>query len=442
MKGKTIIALVMAILMVASIVSATAFANIGTLIYNRIAPQDKAHTGIQTITNTGQNNPSSCTTQSDCPNGNCACKCAAKPAAGGSDVLAPLTGKVTIPISNLKLSPSTASSGTLIAAPAPRTAGQTCSANLPCATGLTCTSGKCVAQTAARTAGQSCSTNLPCATGLSCTGGVCAGQAAANTGGAAGTDTTTVGECQSACLARCRAACTPSVAGSAGTVSCASNADCTVGYCRIIPSSVAPSTTGTCVPCTTNSNCGTGKTCNTATGQCAASAAGVSGLLSSGTKLALTGKAITLSNLNIGDKTALPAKLANGVTCTSNTQCTNGLCSAGKCAAPTAAKTAGQTCTTTQQCATGLNCDKRKKSLRKANCTKNCRAVMLNNPTLRNRINMHGQCLRCSSCNSKNCRTVMLGNSAMCYRAYIYKQHMYRACCRNRYSRQMPGSMH
>ena len=236
MKGKTLIALVMAILMVASIVSASAFANIGTLIYNRIAPQDKAQVGIQTITNTGQNNPSSCTTQSDCPNGNCACKCAAKPAAGGSGVLAALTGKVTIPLSNLKLTPSTASSGTLIATQgkAARVScsaasectkqnlrngnyisrqsmqGNTCSLASDCETGKTCSAGRCITPASPRTAGQSCSANLPCATGLTCTSGKCTKYATAGSGsadssaGALGSADTSVSSCQSTCLARCR----------------------------------------------------------------------------------------------------------------------------------------------------------------------------------------------------------------------------------------------
>ncbi|HII16011.1 MAG TPA: hypothetical protein HA362_06895, partial [Nanoarchaeota archaeon] len=241
---------------------------------------------------------------------------------------------------------------------------------------------------AARTAGQTCSATAPCAAGLSCDAArkVCVSRAAnAGTGStASGRDALTnagrgtAGSCESACLARCRAACTPSgqqtppPAGS--TDSCTSNEDCTIGYCRIVSSSAMPSTRrGTCVPCTLNSQCGTGKVCIIprvnegtcaplqATGgicnenadcssnncasmvtlgaarvrRCAAAVAPASGAISGGDlRITIpTGKAITIT---------APKLPAVAIT-------------------PPAARTAGQTCSATAPCAAGLSCDAARK---------------------------------------------------------------------------------
>ncbi|MFH1065990.1 MAG: hypothetical protein V1734_05790 [Nanoarchaeota archaeon] len=155
MKGKTLIALIIAVLMVASIVSAGAFASLGNILYDKMAARTFTQSNtnpnsnnqltlqnqeIQTITNTGagQNSPgTACASQNDCPNGNCVCKCAQRQANAGSGSN---TGTSACNACLARCTASCASSGQT---PPPQTGDSSGTATLPCTSNNQCSAGVC-----------------------------------------------------------------------------------------------------------------------------------------------------------------------------------------------------------------------------------------------------------------------------------------------------------
>ncbi|MBU2638043.1 MAG: hypothetical protein KJ955_03655, partial [Nanoarchaeota archaeon] len=378
MKGKTLIALIIAVLMVASIVSAGAYASLGNILYDKMAArtntdaQDTSNSNegsneqseIQTITNTGagQNSPgAACVSQSDCPNGNCVCRCAQRPTPTAVTTTAtpaaetPASSSKTLTLKGLKIPTARAIS-------------------IP---GFKTSTGTLKLPSAGKALGEACSANLPCAAGLSCTNNVCA-RSQANAGSGSNTGTSAC----NACLARCTASCAssgqtppPQTGDSSGTATlpCTSNNQCSAGVCFI-----ARVNEGVCWSlreigglCDENADCRSNNCANMVTtgsarrGICALTVASGSGTLSTGIKIKLpfTARAISISGFKTptGIITPPPAGTPvlpdNGAVCTTPSQCTSRICSLQAATATRAAqKLCSATCRTSADCERGTTC--------------------------------------------------------------------------------------
>ena len=250
-----------------------------------------------------------CNENADCRSNNCAKMvttgsvrigtCAAAVLSGSntlsSKLRLPLTGRVTIPLSNLRIPANTAPSGTLITTQgkgvnvactaasectskicgrattsASKVCKATCSLASDCETGKRCSAGRCITPASPRTEGQSCSANLPCATGLACTNGVCevpaaAGDSADSNANALSNADTSVGSCQAACTETCRLECTPSAGTKAIGEVCSSptgcRTECETGYgeCSCEGAAIAKKPEGE--SCNDNEECEAGLEC-------------------------------------------------------------------------------------------------------------------------------------------------------------------------------------
>ncbi len=228
--------------------------------------------------------------------------------------------------------------------------GAKCGSSSDCAIG-TCTNGKCQDPSCSPdcTTGQTCGSNADCATQL-CTSGKCVAASCSpsctlgqgcGSNADCGSGVCNYGRCQ-------KPSCSPTCADGAG---CSTNTDCGSNVC----------TNGKCAAPSCSPTCPQGSDCGSSA-DCLGGVACTNGICAPGT--GNEGSNCTLasqcaSGICTGGKCAAPScnpNCVNGTSCGSNGECVTGVCTNGKCEAQGCAPACnqGNTCGANSDCTSGI----------------------------------------------------------------------------------------